>query len=246
MKKIFALAAIALVLMTSCSGDDDSPNNNSDTVLLKKRVITNEDGFVNTFEYQYDGNRLTKMTMSDDEEEIFNLNYTYSQDKLTKSERFEDSDLIVRTLYSYDGQGRLSESTGYMFHVLESGTYLQKTSYTYNSDGTVSAEILVGEEGNLEHFSDALYKFENGNIIEYTILGSDNVYTFDNKNNPMKNVFAIDVMNLDLRMGGPNNMLSFNGEGQPYTFTYTYNADGYPKTSEQDINGSVFTTQYYY
>ncbi|MGQ2982153.1 hypothetical protein [Flavobacterium sp.] len=244
MKKFFALASVILILMTSCSGDDDASNN--DTVLLKKIVVTSDDGFSNIFRYDYDGNRLTKITVGNEEETYLSINYTYSTDRLIKMERQEDGEVTTRTIFAYDTQGKLSSTTTSIFNAWENTTYIQRTEFTYNTNGTVSFELFSGMENNLELVSNGSYQFENGNIVAYTVFNSENTYTYDTKNSPTKNTFAIDVMNMELRQGGPNNILSYTGDGEPYTYTYTYNAANYPVKAEQNIGGSVYTTQYYY
>lgn len=244
MKKFFALASAILIITTSCSGDDDASTNNA--ILLKKAVVTGEDGHSNIFEYDYDGNRLTKITIGDDEDTFLSLNYTYSGDKLIKLERNEDGEVTARTIFAYDAQGKLSSTTTSIYNVWENDSYVQKTEFTYNANGTVSYELFTGIENNLEFASNGLYQFENGNIVGFTIFNTDNVYTYDTKNSPTKNTFAIDIINMELRQGGPNNILSYTGDGQPFTYTYTYNAANYPVMAEQNIGGSVYTTQYYY
>ena len=244
MKKFFALASFILILMTSCSGDDDASNN--DTVLLKKIVVTSDDGFSNIFRYDYDGNRLTKITVGDEEETYLSINYTYSTDKLIKMERNEDGEVTARTIFAYDTQGKLASTTTTIYDVWESSDYVQKTEFTYNTNGGVSFELFSGTGNNLELDGNGSYQFENGNIVSYTVFNSENTYTFDTKNSPTKNTFDIDVINLELRQGGPNNILSYTGDGEPYTYTYTYNDADYPVKAEQNIGGSVYTTQYYY
>lgn len=250
MKKIFSLAAIALFMLTSCSSDDDSSpvdNPGSGAILLKKTIAADQDGNELTTDYAYDGNKLTNVTDS----EGFKMNLFYENDLLVKIEYFENNILNQRDVYTYDANNRLA--TVIMMDLDED--WASKMLFTHNSNGTVSIEDYTGdllEQTTL--YGNGMVTYNNSNIVDYTVTttgGSEvnRVYTFDSKNNPLKNIVSFDTFNLAYQEGGSNNTLSYTNEAydEASTTEYTYNSDNYPTTSvETDNNGTITTTQYFY
>lgn len=251
MKKIFTLGALALFLMTSCSSDDSSDpvdnGNETGTVLLKKSIETDTDGYEYTNYFNYNGNQLTSVTDSEGGE----MNFYYENNLLVKIEYFEDGTITQRDLFTYDANNKLATSV-----ILDlDEDWANKMLYTHNSDGTVSIEDYTGdltEQTNL--YGNGVVTYSNNNIVNYTLTSTggnsvSSVYTFDSKNNPLKNMSAFDIFNLAYQEGGHNNTLSYTNEayGESETTVYTYNSDNYPVTStETDGNGDVTVTQYFY
>lgn len=243
MKKI-ALAAIALFMMVSCS-DDGSSGNVNENVLLKKVVYTGDSDVVESYEYAYDGNKMTTLTMKHDEHVIAEINYTYDDNKLSGSETVSGGEITQRTFNAYNPQGKLSSVTKFNYHPTQ--VFSNRTEYIYNSDNTVTTKYYTGgEDGPTEYRSEGLIKFNNGNIVKRS--GNDDAtYTHDNKNSPLRNVFAIDVMNMIQGEGGPNNIRTFISNGNPvYTMTYTYNGDNFPVTTQMDWGDRIAYGTYYY
>ena len=252
MKKIFTLGALALFLMTSCSSDDssdpvDNSDNGTETLLLKKTIETDEEGNELTTYFNYDGNKLTNVTDSEGGEMIFH----YLNGFLVIIEYFEDGTITQRDYFSYNANDKLATSI-----ILDlDENWANKMIYTHNSDGTVSIEDYTGdvtEQTNLH--GNGVVTYSNNNIVNYTFTstGGNSVtwdYTFDSKNNPLKNMSAFDTFNLAYQEGGQNNTLSYTNEayGESETTVYTYNSDNYPVTSTKtDGNGDVTVTQYFY
>lgn len=78
-------------------------------------------------------------------------------------------------------------------------------------------------------------------------------YTYDNQYNPNKNILGIDKLKVEQdRVGGifKNTILSSSiyNSSQYFTtdFTYIYNANGYPSTSNYIFNGINIKSEYFY
>jgi hypothetical protein len=248
MKKLIAMAAVAMTMMiASCSGDDsDSTNNNPNEngPLLTKMIETYDEEIFTTY-YHYDGNKLTGTTTDGGHYS----EYTYTDDKLTKYEYFTEDDILIdKNLFTYNAEGKLSELLE--IHFFDDESYYTKTVYTHNSNGNISVSLYSGDETEQnELLSTGTVVVQNGNIMSIALNYVDgeswvDTFTYDNKNDSFKNVFASDVLALrsifDNGGGWTNNVLTIDTtypEGGDYTFTYTYNSEGYPITSSDTFEG---------
>ena len=239
MKKMIAMAFVAITMMTSCSDDDSSNTNNPDPSgpLLTKMIETYGDDSY-TINYHYDGNKLTDITGEDGG----GTQLTYSGNKLTKMESFSsDGELEMKELFEYHPDGKLASTISSTYFGFELPT--SKTVYTHNSNGTISFEVYLGDEMSQTELSKTgTIIMENGNVVEinYESDGEEwtDTFTYDDKNAPLKNIHAYDVIALTSNMG-INNVLTAHYEEDDIqeTSTYTYNADGYPVTSTDTWEG---------
>lgn len=256
MKKVFSMAAIALFMMTSCSSDDDNnPTNNTNPVLVTQMTYIEDGDAPVTANYTYDGNKIIKVTYNDGTYE----DYTYnSNNKITNIKTYDSGEVVEESNFTYNASGQLSSEVS-----LE-GSLGYKTEYTYNNDGTIS---YVDYEGSIESqtllTASGTITITNGNITQEIIVDDTPQtwsYTYDNKNNPFKNIAS--AMELLLYNGGSeiggivNNVTTLIvdyselEEDEVYTTTYTYNAQNYPTQSvEVDSafpNEPYITTTYTY
>ncbi|RZJ28476.1 MAG: hypothetical protein EOO48_09745 [Flavobacterium sp.] len=238
MRKIFCFLALSSLALTSCSSSDDS-NSSAANGLLKKTIETDSEGNVVTSNYSYNGHKIKKVEDSTGERTEF----TYSGDLITKIQYFYDDGGLEQTnLYTYDSAGKLV-----MFQRLEpDDQYGAKEMYVYNSNGTVSVTRFIGDAtSQTEDGGTATVYFQNGEVSEIdSDSGGDLLYTYDNKNNPGKDITGFGAVTsfADLGVSGINhNLLSDDG-----TYTYTYNDAGYPVTSTENFSGDVTSTQYFY
>ena len=223
MKKILCLFGALSLLLTSCSSNDDSDNNNTDadTVLLKKTITTDSEGDAVTSIYTYDGNKI--VSIIDDSGDV-NEYYTYTGNLITKLEyKFPD------------------------------GSIDQVNTYTYNADGTVTAKSYGGDnESQTDAGTVITIKFVNGEVTE--IISPDasyeeHVYTYDTKNNPMKNVIGMDkIAFIDGEGNGVKyNILTDTSEDELWTnSTFTYNDNGYPTKEVDTGTDSLGNTEFFY
>lgn len=242
MKKLLLLFGALALTLASCSSDDNS----SDSVLLKKVILTGEGGKT-TVNYTYDGNKIVSIV--DDTKEI-NMHYTYTGDLITKLEfRLPDGSVEQTNTYTYGTDGKLA--TFLRVELDDDQLRGHKEVYTYNADGTISVKLYSGDDKTQTLESDtSIIKFVNGEVSEITSTNSpDHKYTYDSKNNATKNVLGLDkIAFVDGEgVGVFHNELSDISEGETWsTYTYTYNADGYPQTSVDDTEGLHYTSEYFY
>ena len=236
MKKIIALAAIAL-FMISCSEDDSQTTNPADTVLLKKMTSTDEDGNVITYNYTYDGNKLVGMLATDGSSAA----YTYTGDHITYSKHIS-SQQTMEYFYDFNEEGKvISEFNKAIFHEADFAVNVTST-YIYNDDGSTSVHVISDfEEGeDTENNYKIIY---TGNTMIYDY--SENfkyTYNYDGKNSPFKNVLGLqqidqsqNLLTLFAKIPDPTVpepvMLNNN--------TYIYNDANYP------VSGTLSIGDYY-
>jgi len=249
MKKIF-LGLIALTLsLNACSSSDDSSDTTNDA-LLSKIVETYEDGYVSTLLVTYSGNKILKLDW--DGEEV--TEFTYTGNLITQEKYFLDGDLEDLITYEYDANERLIRSTR-----VETNSFTEVDEYTHNADGTVS--FVTERDGELA--ANGTFYFNNNRPYKkeittyYEGFESDEVIevTFDDKNEPFKNVtgynklnFALPNLKSDIE-DNVNNVLTVKRDTFTIlTTTYTYNSNNFPATStttgtSMDDN---YTSVYFY
>jgi hypothetical protein len=252
MKKILAMAAIAL-FMVSCS-DDDSNSNQADTKLTKV-VTTDSDGAL-TSTLTYNGNKLTEINSTDGEKSTF----TYDGNLITEWKTFDaDNQLISKDTYEYNSQNQLI--TYYEFYYDADGTEGYKTTYVYNSNGSIAFTEYSGDVDDLNSFTE---QTSTGVITDTTLtttydMGEDTetvTYTFDGKNSPVKNITGMDKIGFAGTYGtkkfNKENVVSqsysYNGSAAVIesTTVYTYNSASFPLTETMTDDSGTSTTTYTY
>ena len=236
MKNLFYL--FLAVTIFSCSSDSDESsdtNNNSNNYKLvdtyQYSYVNNDPGssnFGNIFEdiisYSYDGNKL--LNISNDE---FIVNYTYNEDNKISAVYYPGGDIAE---FEYDNQGRIS-----IYIYTDVDDYppgqpnINIANFVYNQDGSVVK--IWQEEGRATY----TYLFDqNGNVTK--VLSSDDWdgnaelnYTYDNKNNPFKNIlgnsFFVNIWFNPFNISALNNNI-ITAENENNIFFYTYDDDDYP------------------
>jgi hypothetical protein len=248
MKKILCLfSALTLVLISSCSSDDSSSSDSSGIVLLKKTIRTDSDGLKITTNFTYDGNKLVSIV---DNSGDGNTYYTYTNDLIIKEVyKLPDGTVEQINTYEYDTNKRLvvfvrSEP------IDELGT---KHVYIYNADGTISIKDYIGDDKSQTVFNgEGKITFTNGEITSITTdYSPDKAYTYDDKNNPMKNVIGLDKIAFEDSdaSGIFHNIVSEKDTESNEvvgTYVFTYNSDNYPVKSIDTEHGEKTTTEYFY
>lgn len=243
MKKLICLLSATLLMLTSCSSDnatDDQSNNDGNSVLLKKSIVT-YDGESVTYNYNYNGNKLVSVVNDGGDS---NCHITYTGDLITKME-YGDGDEQTN-FYEYDSSYRLVT-----FKMIEALDDLgHKETYVYNSDGTISVTEYIGDATTQTELNGTgTVTFLNGEVSQIESTSSSGVsYTYDDKNNPFKNVLGIDKIafaGARLTDGILHNVVSETGENET-SYTYTYNSGNYPLTSTETYEGEVTVEQFFY
>lgn len=247
MKKFFAMAAIALFTITSCSDDDSGTANNNNTtgnVLLKKTVTTDVDGTV-TSVYSYDGNKLTGIANSDGTSEVI----TYTGDLITEWKMYDGTTLDGKSTYEYNNAGHLVKET----EIFQGTQYIY--NYTHNGDGTISYSMT---ESSLPGTQTGKYYADRMVIYGGPTGGNWYYNTFDTKNNPRKNITGFNKIFFTFNGDGlnpNNNVTSVKRYGDNdvyintlYSTVFTYNNSDYPATSVETDHDSNTTSnvQYFY
>ncbi|WP_316634404.1 hypothetical protein [uncultured Flavobacterium sp.] len=244
MKKILCLFGALALVLTSCSSNDSS--NSSDSVLLKKVILTGTGGKT-TVNYTYDGNKI--VSVIDDAKEI-NMHYTYAGDVITKLEfKLPDGSVEQTNTFTYGADGKLAT---FLRVELENGKLSgHKEVYTYNADGTISVQLYGGDDKTqTDKGGTAIIKFLDGEVSEITYTNSPNhKYVYDSKNNAAKNILGFNkIAFVDGEGTGVfhNEVSDTSGTTVWSTYSYTYNADGYPQTSVDNTEGLKTTSEYFY
>jgi hypothetical protein len=238
MKKIFSLLNITILILLSCSSEDSpDDSNNNGGVLLKRLEISNQ---TDIEYYKYIGTKLNYVSIGDENGQIWRKQFTYSGDLITKAEWYENNQPTgEKNTYTYSNN-KLSE-----VRVYSPGATLEyKENYSYNSDGSINV-ITTGYNGNSGGFV-KVFLDSNNNIVkkEYT-GGYIELFEYDNKNNPHKNITGVNKLigREGISIGGNNNILSREDK----LFVYQYNNQNYPISCEiLEIGQSPVVYNFYY
>ncbi|RED47319.1 YD repeat-containing protein [Winogradskyella eximia] len=225
-KLIFIFCAFGLML-NSCSSDDSSDDDGGDpdTVLLQTLIETYEgEDYITNFTYS--GNKLIGTSDNDG----YSEEYIYTGELLTTIKEYEDGVLDFQTELGYDSSNRLITET-FTF----GSSSVDVNTFTYNADGT----ITLSEDGVNTYI---LTYASNGNRIEEEDVdgGQDYTFTYDTKNNPLKNIHQREVFELIGNYAYENNVLDEVNTGNTAfadesSFTYTYNSANYPTSGVETI-----------
>lgn len=250
MKKFFTMAIIAMITLTSCSEDSELQptvyTNNG--ILLKKAIIVKNNEEPITANYTYNGTNLIAINYSDGKSET----YTYENNLPIKTNEFLNSELTrVEDFIYYTGTQKLRSFT--TTYYMPESTLVMSSNYSYELDG----DIILENRRNHSIENRMNIKVIGSNISNISISSVNSVpagsiiFTYDTKNNPLRNITANNIIALGRRKGGANNIANYYqsipGNNESSAITYTYNMDNFPETStETKSNGDIVTVQYFY
>lgn len=250
MKKIFFFLSLSAILFTACDGNDDltpyDPNS-SQGAIVKKIIESDDSGATLTINFSYNGNKIENFVDSDGDSGVF----TYVGDALTRIDYYEGPTMVVSDIFSYNGAGKISS----YLSIDNEADYATRTDYTHNADGTVSYSSFWGSP--LEQLNVALqgkYFFTGGEVSKVETFDngvplSSETYTYDDKNNPWKNVLGLnEAFVFQGVIGGiKHNLLTTSGTSDPHSISYVYNPANFPESSTDisALSGQT-TTQYFY
>lgn len=250
MKKIISLlnVFILIILLSACSSDNDHDIVvvDSNQPVLVKKIITknqNDNSIVNVTEFEYNGNKISKSVSQNNK--IF---YTYSGDLVTNIKIYDlNNTLMFEYIYSYENNN-LVEST---FKMLLNNV-CEKRLYSYNANQTVDFTYYKGDlitQSIL--YKTGIITIQNEEVISMDVqdhLNSINrysIYTFDNHNNPNKNVIGFNKLKVELdRVGGTyqnpiSNTNNYNNSIVTTDYSYVYNSSGFPVSSTINNNNGI-------
>jgi YD repeat-containing protein len=233
---------MAALVFSSCKKDKDSGNDNGGggTTKLLKKVTTTENGTTTVYNLNYDGNkRLISLSSSDNME---TTSFTYDgAGNVTKVEAKDHNEYTTFT-YTYNNGIPVSGTLKKILKVAgEPDDLHQDDILTYtvvNNQVTKIRQKMNLDDAELDM---NLTYHPSGNLARTEIQG-DEVYainfTYGTKKPGFPNIskFVLD-MGFSLQFTAKNELikiaLDFPGTGSDYELTtqYTYDANGYPLTS---------------
>lgn len=261
------LVSFIVLSFSSCESEDndtpegeDSPIVNEETIgKLPERIThTYPDGFINSWEFEYEGNRLLKHKFYRGENLDQRLDYIYENGRLIRIEVRFSTDFLrtsIDIMYEGDFISQVVEKVFERhFDTGEGLIYLElTTTYTVSADGYnlhVVRDETVNDTGNpvdtddIEEdyfYNEVIVIASNGSLVRnYDIDDNNKIdindeYYYDDKNNIFKNIDQIEVINLmekwnvNILRGTVNNLLTVkNEELIEAEFNYEYDADDYP------------------
>lgn len=249
MKKVFLFAAVLSALVfTSCKKDKDDDNNNNNgggnnpaTKLITKMTET-ENGVTRVFNFTYDNaKRLTGFASADGKEAT-----SFSYDAAGNLIKVESLEEDFKNIYTYTYANGVPVSgtfKSWQRHAGEPDDLHEDDELTYTvSNGQVTKLKLYMKQADEEINMD--FAYTNGNLSKVeSAPGSAYSYkatfVFGNKKSPFPQIskYVLDQAGFSLFFSSKNELISaaydFPETTFDYTLThqYTYDASGYPLTS---------------
>ena len=244
MKKITLLLSIITLIFSSCSSSSDDSNTTNAQDVLPVTIVDNSpvDG-VSTSNFTYNGKKIVKIISDDGFESV----YTYSGNLITKIQSYLDGNLETTETLAYNSSNQLiSYSDNSLFGLISE-------SYTHNTDGTIS--FSRSEDGDL--YSTGVITLVGNDVSKVVTnyefdLTTTNIYTYDTKNSPFKNIVGYKWILLcgvseNQSDGCDHNILTYTDSESPfnnYTCTYTYNSLNFPTFISYSGNQGTATVTY--
>lgn len=273
MKKLLCLFSASLLVLTSCSSNEDnSPTDNTVAVILPKTIKSTypsspADNSIETL--TYNGNKIVNVKY-----EGVRVDYVYDGDLIVKETTYEiQNGKDVKAFeenYTYV-DNKLTASTFLDFLNPSGQPFKKRSVYIYNADGTVKKESYSTNTATNIETKDAeisVNTYANRNLVKQvrTSLGSSPgydssdifVYEYDSKNNPLKNILGLNLLQDYYVTVSVNNAVkrthsfvsgSTSSVLSVYKTDYVYNDNGYPiKETHYTSDGTKvdYITEYTY
>lgn len=257
MRNIFV--GMVAFLAFSCSTSEDKPS--TDVVpliptLIKNINTINSNGHIDTSLIKYEGNKIISMNNTDGDY-AYKINYYYTGNLITRRE--ESNGTIIN--YTYENN-KLKTSIETRSNS-DGTTAKTKKVYTYNSNSTISfTETYFDPKTNVETLgTTGMLTFKNNNLVKFEEFYGDYISAidieYDTKNNPFNNVLGLNLLlEVDVTIFSSNNILKWTNtqkksgiitQSSITSYTYTYDANGYPIAHNRYSEGkSIETGQYLY
>jgi YD repeat-containing protein len=245
MKRLFMLAGImAALVFSSCKKDKDSDNNNGGggTTKLLKKVTRTENGTTTVFNLNYDGNKRLTSFNSTDNLETTNFSYD-GAGNVTKVEVRQHNYYSIYT-YNYSNGIPVSATIKTTLKVAGEPDDPQQDdelTYTVSNNQITKIHQKAKLEDNYEMDINLTYH-SNGNLAKAEAAGDLAFafnYTYGSKKPafPTLSKWVLDL-GFSLEFAAKNELITtfmdFPGTIGDMTITnqYTYDAGGYPLTSD--------------
>lgn len=205
----------------------------TESILLRRIVNTYPGAGIadQTAVYSYNGNKIVSEIYTDSQGLQTTTTYSYDGDNITLIEEREEGELVYRETFQYNTSNKLETYIAVDFW---EDTSIKET-YVHNPDGSINVTRLIGDlDTQTEDDGTSTIYFVGGEVDRITFSAGNTItYTYDNKNNPFKNVVGFSkIAFVDGEARGiSKNILQTTGSTPDFDFTYTYNTDNYPLTS---------------
>lgn len=205
----------------------------TETILLRRIVNTYPGAGIadQTAVYNYNGNKIVSEIYTDSQGLQTTTTYNYDGDNIALIEEREEGELVYRETFQYNTSNKLETYIAVDFW---EDTSIKET-YVHNPDGSIDVTRLIGDlDTQTEDDGTSKIYFVSGEVDRITFSSGNTItYTYDNKNNPFKNVLGFNkIAFVDGEARGiSKNILQTTGSTPDFDFTYTYNTDNYPLTS---------------
>jgi hypothetical protein len=220
----------------SCKDDDvknPDPSKKDKPTTSKECRLTNLTGFDGTFEFDYDGDKILKIT---DEERVYHVKY--DGERFSKVE-MESNSIKNEWNFVYDGNKVVrvnvlenSEDSKYMEYIWTGDDITNYKEYVKNND-----KFELNLQGNMTYANNNLLSFEVGDIVDEELQSDFSLANIkvDDKTNPLykyRELFlALDVgafFNFSV-----NNIIEANIETELLPFPLTLKFDS--KYNDQNL-----------
>jgi YD repeat-containing protein len=244
MKKLFLMAGTLLALtFTACKKEESNTQNpavtNAPARLLKK-ITQTENGVVTVFNFTYEANGRLSSIKSTDNLQQMTLTYD-AAGNLSGVEQFDEE---FRNIYNYTYNNNVPVSATFKSWRKEAGQPDQlheDDALTYTVENGLVTKIHLNM---LQHGEQADFNltYTNGNLTQ--VKDGNNVYTanftWGNKRSPYPAIsrYVLDQAGFSLQFFAKKELtgLSFDLPGtlldRTVTTQFTYDAQGYPLTSQ--------------
>ncbi len=246
-KNIFLSSLIFLSLSCSSSNDDDTETEVVETPILVTKAIVDGD----VYTVKYDGVKILEESNADGSSKFV---YTYTGNVITQIKDYSNGSLRSTADFTYDNDKLINVKE--VSITSGSNTTSTKTlTYTYPNSTTINCTQIRNYTfaGNSQtDKSEIVYTVKDGDVISSkekyyhnNVLAGNltETYTYDDKNNPYKNVLGFDKIELynpwasNDNLSGKKNLVLFTNANTPtssssssYKIVYTtsYNDKNYP------------------
>ena len=247
---------LCLIFAIACKNDEDvvKPATNTQTCYITKVTFAGTDAIT----YEYDSQqRLKKANHAKDAVSDQNYYKEYAYDGagrvVKESFKLTDGTLLSYFAFSYSQNNLLEKISFYTKSVGNTFEHEYDKKITYTNATKIEKIITANPAGPVTHYRQDEYTYDaNQNISmvkEYVVNGTSKIndvtteYTYDNQNNPY---LGATYLGIGAETISRNNIATeketfhLSDLTKNYTYTYIYNAKGYPtKQTRQSGNNSL-------
>lgn len=248
MKKQLILAMLIAFTAISCEKDDSVSETHEKVLLTRTSTTFTFDNSTMITEYTYDddGRIISELEDKGTANEQL-ITYTYDNKNNIAVQKFPNRGNL-RNEYTYDNLNRMISTQRYA----ENGSNNGKSTYTYLSDRI--EEIITNKAGNStkrtftytadkQNIANCKIYYGNGNIL------IDQTYTHVNIKNPLSLVNPLTPYNVSPLLIEKSVTVDYDDPANPITYTYTNtyvaNANGYPSSGIETLDGTLQSTTTY-